>query len=126
MAISKEELLEAISNMTALEISELVKAMEEKFGVSASAPTQIVGAAPAAASQESGEEEKSVFDVFITSVTNKIAVIKVVKTIVGLGLKETKELVEAEGQPVKTGVAKADAEEMKKKIEEAGAVVELR
>ena len=125
MAINKDEMLEAIANMTVLEISELVKAMEEKFGVSAAAPAAV---AVAAAPGEGGgaEEEKNEFDVVITNVQNKIAVIKVVKTITGLGLKETKDLVESEGQAVKTGVPKAEAEEMKKQIEEAGASVELK
>lgn len=126
MAMNKEEMLEAISNMTVLEISELVKAMEEKFGVSAVATASVAVAAPSGDVAE-GEsvEEKNSFNVVIKSVSNKIPVIKVVKTITGLGLKETKDLVEAEGQAIKTDVPKADAEEMKKQIEEAGAVVEL-
>lgn len=126
MAISKEEMLEAIANMTVLEISELVKAMEEKFGVSAAAPVAVAAAAPSGEAAATGEEEKNSFDVVITSVSNKIAVIKVVKTITGLGLKETKDLVEAEGSTVKSGVPKVEAEEMKKQIEEAGATVELK
>ena len=124
MAISKDELLDAISNMTVLEVSELVTAMEEKFGVSATAPTAV--AAVAATPEGEGEAEKDSFDVVITSITNKIPVIKVVKTITGLGLKETKELVEEEGKAIKTDVPKAEAEDMKKQIEEAGAVVELK
>lgn len=125
MAINKDEMLEAIANMTVLEISELVKAMEEKFGVSAAAPAAVAVASAGGGGAEE-QEEKTAFDVVITSVQNKIPVIKVVKTITGLGLKETKELVESEGQAVKTGVPKAEAEEMKKQIEEAGASVELK
>ncbi len=124
MALNKEEMLEAISNMSVLEISELVKAMEEKFGISASAPVAV--AAPAAAGGATSEvEEKTSFDVIIKSVQNKIPVIKVVKAITGLGLKEASELVSAGGKAVKEGVPKAEAEELKQKIEEAGAVVEI-
>lgn len=128
MAISKEEMLEAIANMTVLEISELVKAMEEKFGVSAAAPVAVASAPTGgdAGGATDAAEEKDSFDVVLTSVANKIAVIKVVKTITGLGLKETKDLVEADGSTVKSGVPKAEAEEMKKQIEEAGATVELK
>lgn len=126
MAINKDEMLEAIASMTVLEISELVKAMEEKFGVSAAAPAAVAVASVGGGGGSEEKEEKTAFDVVITSVQNKIPVIKVVKTITGLGLKETKELVESEGQAVKTGVPKAEAEEMKKQIEEAGASVELK
>lgn len=126
MAINKDEMLEAIANMTVLEISELVKAMEEKFGVSATAPTAVAVSAPSSSDGGAGVEEKSSFDIFVTNVTNKIAVIKVVKAITGLGLKETKDLVESEEQAIKSGVSKSEAEEMKKQIEEAGAVVELK
>ncbi len=125
MALSKDELLEAISNMSVLEISELVKAMEEKFGVSATAPVAVAAASPSAGGGGEESEEKTSFDVILKSVTQKIPVIKVVKTITGLGLKEAKELVEAGDKAVKTGISKAEAEELKKQIEEAGAVVEL-
>ncbi len=124
MALNKDELLEAIANMSVLEISELVKAMEEKFGVSAAAPVAV--AAPAAGDGGGGgADEKTSFDVVIKSVQNKIPVIKIVKTITGLGLKEASELVSAGGKAVKEGVSKAEAEELKQKIEEAGAVVEI-
>ncbi len=126
MALTKDELLEAISNMSVLELSELVKAMEEKFGVSAAAPVA-VAAAPAQGGGDGGAdaEEKTSFDVVIKSVSQKIPVIKVVKTITGLGLKETKELVEGENQKIKSGIPKAEAEDIKKKVEEAGATVEI-
>lgn len=124
MALNKEEMLETIANMSVLEISELVKAMEEKFGVSAAAPVAV--AAPSAAGGGNTEsEEKTKFDVVIKSVQNKIPVIKVVKAITGLGLKEASELVSSGGKAVKEGVPKAEAEELKQKIEEAGAVVEI-
>ena len=124
MALTKDELLETISNMTVLELSELVKAMEEKFGVSAAAPVA-VAAAPAQGGEVAKAEEKTSFDVVLKSVSQKIPVIKVVKTITGLGLKETKELVEGENQKIKSGIPKADAEDIKKKVEEAGATVEI-
>jgi large subunit ribosomal protein L7/L12 len=128
MAVSKEEVLDAISNMTVLEIVDLIEAMEEKFGVSAAAP--VAAAAPAAANagaEAAAEEEKDEFDVVMTSFgSNKVGVIKVVRAITGLGLKEAKDLVEGAPSTVKEGVAKADAEEMKKQLEEAGATVELK
>ena len=125
MALSKDELLDAIANMSVLEISELVKAMEEKFGVSAAAPVA-VAAAPAAGDDEGdATEEKTSFDVVLKSVQQKIPVIKIVKTITGLGLKEANELVTAGNKPIKEGVSKTEAEELKKQIEEAGAVVEI-
>lgn len=128
MAVSKEEVLDAISNMTVLEIVDLIEAMEEKFGVSAAAP--VAAAAPAAANagaEAAPEEEKDEFDVVMSSFgSNKVGVIKVVRAITGLGLKEAKDLVEGAPSTVKEGVAKADAEEMKKQLEEAGATVELK
>lgn len=124
MALSKDDILNAIAEMSVMEVVELVEAMEEKFGVSAAAA---VAAAPAAAGGEAAAEEKSEFDVVMTSFGgNKIAVIKAVRGITGLGLKEAKALVEATPAPVKEGVEKAEAEDVKKQLEEAGAEVELK
>jgi large subunit ribosomal protein L7/L12 len=125
MAVSKEDILETISNMTVMEVVDLIEAMEEKFGVSAAAA---VAAAPAAAGGETAAaEEKDEFDVVLAGFgDNKVAVIKAVRGITGLGLKEAKELVEGAPSPLKEGVAKAEAEEMKKQLEEAGASVELK
>lgn len=118
------EILEAISNMSVLELSELVKAIEEKFGVSAAAPVAVAAAAPAAGA---AAEEKTEFDVILKDVgAQKIQVIKVVRELTGLGLKEAKAVVDGAPKEVKTGVAKAEAEEMKKKLEESGATVELK
>jgi large subunit ribosomal protein L7/L12 len=123
--LSVDELLEAIGGLTLLEASELVSAMEEKFGISAAAPVA-VAAAPGAAAGEAAAEEKSEFNVILKDFGgNKIAVIKEVRAITGLGLKEAKELVEAGGKAVKEGAPKEEAEEMKKKLEAAGATVEL-
>ena len=126
MALTNEEILDAIASKTVLEISELIKMMEEKFGVSAAAAAVAVApaaggaAAPAAA-------EKSEFDVVLAAVgSNKIAVIKAVREITGLGLKEAKDLVEGAPKAVKEGAAKAEAEDLKKKLEAAGAKVELK
>ena len=125
MALTNEEILEAIASKTVLEISELIKMMEEKFGVSAAAAAVAV-AAPAAGAAAAAEE-KTEFDVVLESAgSNKIAVIKAVREITGLGLKEAKDLVEGAPKAVKEGVAKADAEELKKKLEAAGAKVELK
>ena len=121
--MTKEEIMEAIEGMTVLELSELVKAMEDKFGVSAAAPVA-VAAAPAAGA---AAEEKSEFDVILQSAGDKkIAVIKVVREVTGLGLKDAKALVDGAPKAVKEGVAKADAEALKAKLEEAGASVELK
>lgn len=122
--MTNEEILNAIAEMSVLELSELVKAIEEKFGVSAAAPVAVAAAAaPAAAA----EEEKSEFDVILKDVgAQKIQVIKAVREITGLGLKDAKALVDAAPKEVKTGVAKAEAEEMKKKLEAAGATVEMK
>ena len=124
--MNKDQILEAIENMTVLELSELVKAMEEeKFGVSAAAPVAVAaaGAAPAAA----GGEEKTEFTVVLAAAGDKkINVIKAVREATGLGLKEAKELVDGAPKPVKENVGKAEAEELKKKLEEAGATVELK
>ena len=123
--MTKEEIMQAIEGMTVLELSELVKAMEEKFGVSAAAPVAVAaaGAAPAAA----GGEEKTEFTVVLAAVGDKkINVIKAVREATGLGLKEAKELVDGAPAPIKENIAKAEAEELKKKFEEAGATVELK
>lgn len=123
--MTKEQILEAIEQMTVLELSELVKAMEEKFGVSAAAPVA-VAAAPAAGGAAAAEE-KTEFDVILASAgASKINVIKVVREITGLGLKEAKEMVDGAPKPVKEKVAKADADAIKAKLEEAGATVEVK
>ena len=123
--MTNEEILEAISNMSVLELSELVKAIEDKFGVSAAAPVA-VAAAPAAGAATAAEE-KTEFDVVLKEIgEKKIQVIKAVREITGLGLKDAKALVDGAPKEVKTGVAKAEAEEMKKKLEDAGATVELK
>jgi len=126
MAASKEEILEAISNMTVMEIVDLVKMMEDKFGVSAAAPVAVaaVGAAAAAAP---AAEEKTEFTVTMTSFgANKVGVIKVIREITGLGLKEAKDLVEGVPSVVKESIPKADADGIKKKLEEAGAAAEIK
>lgn len=124
---TKEEILESIANMSVMEISELVKAMEEKFGVSAAAPVA-VGAAPAAAGAAPAEEEKTEFDVMLVSVPadKKIPAIKVVREITGLGLKEAKGLVESVPAAVKKDASKEDAEALKTKLEAAGVKVEIK
>ena len=124
-AITKEELIEAIGNMTVLEISELVKAMEEKFGVSAAAPV-MMGAAPAAAEGAAAEEKTSFTVVLSAAGDKKIQVIKVVRELTGLGLKEAKDLVDGAPKNVKEGVSKEESESLKAKLEEAGAVVEIK
>ena len=122
--MTKEEIMEAIENMTVLELSELVKAMEEKFGVSAAAP---VAVAAAGAAGGAAAEEKTEFNVMLTAIGDqKINVIKAVREATGLGLKEAKALVDGAPAAVKENVAKAEAEELKKKLEEAGATVELK
>lgn len=125
MAVSKEDLLNAIAGMSVLELSELIKDMEAKFGVSAAAVA--VAAAPAAGAAAAPAEAKDSFDVVLTAAgDNKVAVIKAVRAVTTLGLKEAKDLVEGAPQTVKEGVAKADAEKMKKELEAAGAKVELK
>ena len=120
------KIAEDLSNLTVLEAAELSKLLEEKWGVSAAAPVA-VAAAPGAAGGESAGEEKTDFDVILAEAgSNKIAVIKEVRTITALGLKEAKDLVEGAPKPLKQGVAKAEAEEMKKALEAAGAKVELK
>ncbi len=121
-----EELIKSIEGMSVLELSDLVKALEEKFGVSANMPMMAVPAAGAAGAAPA-QEEKSAFTVVLTSAgANKIAVIKEVRTMTSLGLKEAKDLVDAAPKPIKEGVPKEEAEEMKKKLEAAGATVELK
>lgn len=125
MAVTKDEILETIGNMSVLEVVDLISAMEEKFGVSAAAA---VAAAPVAAGGEAAAaEEQTEFDVVLASFgSNKVAVIKAVRGITGLGLKEAKELVEGAPTPVKEGVEKSEADEIKGKLEEAGATVEVK
>jgi large subunit ribosomal protein L7/L12 len=127
MAVTKEEILDAIGSMSVLELSELIKDMEDKFGVTAAAAVAV--AAPAAGGGEAagGAEEKTEFDLVLASFgDNKVAVIKAVRAATGLGLKEAKDLVESAPAPVKEGMAKDDAETLKKQLEEAGATVELK
>ncbi len=125
MAITKEQVVEFIENMSVLDLAELVKELEEKFGVSAAAP--VAAAAPAAAAAGSAAEEKDEFDVILATVGDKkINVIKAVRAATGLGLKEAKDLVDGAPQTVKEALSKADAEELKKQLEEAGATVELK
>lgn len=125
MAITKEDVLEFISNLSVLELSELVKEFEEKFGVSA-APVMVAGAV-AAGGAGAAAEEKTEFDIVLTdSGAKKIEVIKIVRALTGLGLKEAKDAVEQTPSTLKEGVSKADAEEAKKQLEEAGAKVELK
>ena len=127
MAVSKEDVLEAIANMSVMEVVDLIAQMEEKFGVSAAAA---VAAAPAAAAADGGGEaaaEKDEFDVILTSFGDKkVGVIKAVRGITGLGLKEAKDMVEGAPTPIKEGASKDEAEEMKKQLEEAGGSVELK
>ncbi|AFM20873.1 MAG TPA: 50S ribosomal protein L7/L12 [Acetomicrobium flavidum] len=127
--MTKEEIIKAIEEMTVLELSELVKALEERFGVSAAAPVAMMAAAPAAAGAPAAaeEEEKTEFDVILKAAgPNKINVIKVVREVTSLGLKEAKDLVDGAPKPVKEGVSKEEAEQIKKKLEEAGAEVEIK
>ena len=124
MAVSKDDILESISNMTVMEVVDLIEAMEEKFGVTAAAA---VAAAPAAAGGGEAAAEKDEFDVVMTSFgDNKVAVIKAVRGITGLGLKEAKEMVEGTPSTIKEGASKDEAEDLKKQLEEAGAAVELK
>jgi large subunit ribosomal protein L7/L12 len=124
MAVSKEDILETISNMSVMDVVDLISAMEEKFGVSAAAPVA-VAAGPAA--EVAVAEEKTEFSVILASFgSSKVPVIKAVREITGLGLKEAKDLVEGAPTAVKEGIAAAEAEELKKKLEEAGATVEVK
>ena len=124
---TKAEILDAISSMTVLELSELIKEMEEKFGVSAAAAAVAVAAPAAGGAGAAAAEEQTEFNVILTEVgANKVSVIQAVREITGLGLKEAKDLVDGAPKPVKEGIAKADAEAAKKKLEEAGAKAELK
>ena len=125
MAVTKEDILETISNMSVMDVVELVEAMEEKFGVSAAVAT--VAAAPGSGPAAEAAEEQTEFDVHMTSFgANKVAVIKVVRAITSLGLKEAKDLVEGAPVNIKEGVPKDEAEDLKKQLEEAGAAVDIK
>ena len=124
MAVSKEDILDTISNMSVMDVVDLISAMEEKFGVSAAAPVA-VAAGPAAA--VAAAEEQTEFSLVLASFgSSKVPVIKAIREITGLGLKEAKDLVEGAPTPVKEGIEAAEAEELKKKLEEAGATVEIK
>ena len=126
MSLSQDQIIDAISQMTVLDVAELVKKMEEKFGVSAAAPVAMAGAGGAAAAAAPAEAKTEFTVVLVSAGANKINVIKEIRTITGLGLKEAKDLVEGAPKTVKEGVAKADADNMKKVLEAAGAKVELK
>lgn len=127
MAASKEEVLEAISEMSVMDVVELVEMMEEKFGVSAAAPVAMAAGGAAGGGEAEAAEEQTEFDVVLSSFgENKVGAIKAVRGITGLGLKEAKEMVESAPATLKEGVEKEEAEEMKSKLEEAGASVELK
>ena len=127
MAATKEELIDALSNLKVMEVVDLIKALEEKWGVSAAAPVAVAAAGGAAAAAAPAAEEKTEFNVTMTSFgANKVGVIKVIREITGLGLKEAKDLVEGVPSSVKEGVSKADADAIKKKLEEAGAAAEIK
>ncbi|NPB02889.1 MAG: 50S ribosomal protein L7/L12 [Thermotogae bacterium] len=123
--LSVEEIVAAIEQLTVLELAELVKALEDKFGVSAAAPVA-VAAVPGAAGAEAQEEEKTSFDVVLTAIDNKIKALKVIREVTGVGLKEAKAMIEGLPKVIKEGVSKEEAEEIKKKFEAAGAKVELK
>jgi large subunit ribosomal protein L7/L12 len=126
MSVTKEQILDAIASMTVLELSQMIKEMEEKFGVSAAAAAVAV-AAPAAGPAAPAVEEKTEFDVILTACgENKVNVIKVVRAVTGLGLKEAKDLVDGAPKAVKEGIPKADAEALKKQIEEAGGKADVK
>lgn len=126
MAVTKEEVIKFIESMTVLELAEMVKELEEKFGVSAAAPVAVAAAAPAAGAGEAAEEQTE-FDVILKAAgANKINVIKVVRALTSLGLKEAKDLVDGAPQPVKTGISKQEAEDAKKQLLEAGAEVDIK
>lgn len=125
--ISKQDVIDFIANMTVLDLSEMVKELEDKFGVSAAAPVAMMAAGPAGDAGGAAAEEKTEFDVILTTPGDKkIAVIKEVRAITGLGLKEAKEMVDSAPKPVKEGIAKEEAEKIKAQLEEAGAQVELK
>ena len=124
---TKEEVLEAISQMSVMDLVELISEMEEKFGVTAAAPVAVAAAPAAGDSEDSSAEEQSEFEVILQSAgDNKIAVIKAVRSITGLGLKDAKDIVEAAPKSLKESVSKEESDEMKKQLEEAGASVELK
>jgi large subunit ribosomal protein L7/L12 len=126
MAVSKEELIDALSNLKVLEVVDLIKALEDKWGVSAAAPVAVAAAGPAAAAAAPVEAQTE-FNVTMTSFgANKVGVIKVIREITGLGLKEAKDLVEGVPSAVKEGIPKAEADTIKKKLEDAGAAVEIK
>ncbi|MBT3367090.1 MAG: 50S ribosomal protein L7/L12 [Nitrospina sp.] len=126
MAATKEDVVSFIDNMSVLEMSEFVKELEDKYGVTAAAPAMAM-VAPAAGGGEAAAEEKTEFDVILSAIGDKkIQVIKEVRTITGLGLKDAKDLVESAPKPIKEGVKKEEAEEIKKKIEEVGGTVEVK
>jgi large subunit ribosomal protein L7/L12 len=127
MALSNEEILEAIAQMSVMDVVQLVEAMEEKFGVSAAAAVAVAPAAAAGGGEAAAAEEKDEFDIVLTAAGDKkVNVIKAVRAITGLGLKEAKDMVDSAPSTVKEGASKADAEEAKKQLEEAGATVELK
>src|SRR6188768_1500434 len=125
--VTQDDLLEAIDGMTILELSDFIKKFEERYGVTAAAPAAVAVAAPAAAAPAAGAEEQSEFSAVLTEVgPNKIPVIKVVRELTGLGLKEAKDLVDASPKPIKEGVARDEAEKVKAALEEQGAKVEIK
>lgn len=125
--LTKDQLIEAIKGMTVLELSEMVKALEEEFGVSAAAPVAVAAAPAAGAAEAAPAEEKTSFDVVLAAFGDqKIQVIKVVRALTGLGLKEAKEVVEGAPKAIKEGVTKDEAEDAKKQLEDAGATVEIK
>jgi large subunit ribosomal protein L7/L12 len=127
MAVAKADILDAIANMTVLELSELIKEMEDKFGVSAAAAAVAVAAPAAGGGAAAAAEEQTEFNVILAAAgEKKVEVIKVVRAVTGLGLKEAKDLVDGAPKPVKEGVSKADAEALKKQLEDAGATVEVK
>ncbi|UCH47864.1 MAG: 50S ribosomal protein L7/L12 [Betaproteobacteria bacterium] len=127
MAVAKADILDAIGSMSVLELSELIKEMEEKFGVSAAAAAVAVAAPAAGGGAAAGAEEQTEFDVVLATFgENKVSVIKAVRAITALGLKEAKDLVDGAPKPVKEGVSKQEAEDIKKQLEEAGATVEVK
>ena len=127
MAVAKQEILDAIGNMSVLELSQLIKDMEEKFGVSAAAAVAVAAPAAGGGAGAAAAEEKTEFNVILAAAgENKVNTIKVVREVTGLGLKEAKDLVDGAPKPLKEGIPKADAEAIKKKVEEAGAKVEIK
>ena len=127
MAVSKEDILNTIADMSVMDVVELIEAMEEKFGVTAAAPVAVAAGPAATGGDAGGGEEKTEFDVVLAGFgDNKVAVIKAVRGVTGLGLKEAKDLVEGAPSPIKEGVSKDEVEDIKKQLEEAGATVEVK